>query len=58
MKEPTRTALVVTARTVAVAACVALVVTRTAVGWGSLLVMLGALGGLLVMLAAYNRRFQ
>lgn len=59
MKETTRTALLVAARTVAVAACVTVVVVaRTTVGWGSLLVMLAALAGLLVLLASYNRRFQ
>lgn len=59
MKETTRTALLVTARTVVVAACVTVVVVaRTTVGWGSLLVMLAALAGLLVLLASYNRRFQ
>lgn len=58
MEESTRTRLAVTARALAAAACVALVVTRTTVGWGSLLVMLAALGGLLALLAAYNRRFQ
>ncbi|WP_033322864.1 DUF6903 family protein [Streptomyces yerevanensis] len=59
MKESTRTALLVTARTLVAAACLTLVVTaRTAVGWGNLLVMLAALAGLLVLLAAYNRRFR
>ncbi|GGK69173.1 DUF6903 family protein [Streptomyces flaveus] len=59
MKESTRTALLVTARTLVAAACLTLVVTaRTTVGWGNLLVMLAALAGLLVLLAAYNRRFR
>jgi uncharacterized protein DUF6903 len=59
MKETTRTLLLVTVRTVVVAACVTLVVLeRATVGWGSLLVMLAALAGLLVLLATYNRRFQ
>jgi len=59
MKESTRTAVLVTARAVAALACVvAVVVARTTVGWGNLLVMLAALGGLLVLLASYNRRFQ
>ncbi|MFG2025328.1 DUF6903 family protein [Streptomyces sp. NPDC048825] len=59
MKEPTRTALLVTARTLVAAACLTLVVTaRTTVGWGNLLVMLAALAGLLFLLAAYNRRFR
>jgi hypothetical protein len=59
MKESTRTALLVAARTTGVAACVTVVVVwRTTVGWGSLLVMLAALAGLLVLLASYNRRFQ
>lgn len=47
------------ARTIVVAGCVTVVVImRTTVGWDSLLVMLAALGGLLVLLALYNRRFQ
>ncbi|MEU0073300.1 hypothetical protein ABZ027_27670 [Streptomyces sp. NPDC006332] len=59
MKESTRTALLVTARTLVVAACLTLVViARTTVGWGSLLVMLAALAGLLAVLASYNRRFR
>ncbi|MER5226332.1 DUF6903 family protein [Streptomyces flaveus] len=59
MKESTRTALLVTARTLVAAACLTLVVTaRTTVGWGNLLVMLAALAGLLVLLAVYNRRFR
>jgi hypothetical protein len=59
MKESTRTALLVTARTLVAAACLTLVVTaRTTVGWGNLLVMLAALAGLLALLAAYNRRFR
>jgi hypothetical protein len=59
MKESTGTALLVTARTLVVAACLTLVVTaRTTVGWGSLLVMLAALAGLLAVLASYNRRFR
>lgn len=59
MKEPTRTTLLVAARTAFAAACVAVVViVRPSVGWGSLLVMLAALGGLLGLLATYNRRFQ
>jgi hypothetical protein len=31
---------------------------RTTVGWGSLLAMLAAVAGLLVLLASYNRRFR
>ncbi|MEU1181182.1 hypothetical protein ABZ464_26760 [Streptomyces sp. NPDC005820] len=59
MKESTRTALLVAARTLVAAACVALVVTaRTTAGWGHLLVMLAGLAGLLALLAAYNRRFR
>ncbi|MFE9644995.1 DUF6903 family protein [Streptomyces sp. NPDC006365] len=59
MKESTRTALLVTARTLVAAGCLTLVVTaRTTVGWGNLLVMLVALAGLLFLLAAYNRRFR
>ncbi|MEU1518718.1 hypothetical protein ABZ490_42380 [Streptomyces sp. NPDC005811] len=59
MKESTRTALLVAARTLVAAACVALVVTaRTTVGWGHLLVMLAGLAGLLTLLALYNRRFR
>ncbi|EKX69068.1 hypothetical protein Sipo8835_00990 [Streptomyces ipomoeae] len=59
MKESTRTALLVTARTLVAAVCLTLVVTaRTTVGWGNLLTMLAALAGLLALLAAYNRRFR
>ncbi|WP_149830375.1 DUF6903 family protein [Streptomyces tailanensis] len=59
MKEATHTALLVTARTLVAAVCLALVVTaRTTVGWGSLLTMLAGLAGLLALLAAYNRRFR
>lgn len=59
MTEPTRATLLVAARTVLVAGCVTVViVARTTVGWGSLLLMLAALAGLLVLLATYNRRFQ
>jgi hypothetical protein len=59
MHEQTRTALLVATRAAVALACVTLVVVeRDTVGWGSLLVMLGALAGLLVLLAAYNRRFQ
>lgn len=59
MKDSTRTALLVTARTLAAAVCVALVVVaRATVGWTELLVMLAALAGLLALLASYNRRFR
>jgi hypothetical protein len=59
MKDSTRTALLITARTLVTAGCLALVVTaRTTVGWGRLLVMLAAPAGLLVLLATYNRRFR
>ncbi|MFI5797811.1 DUF6903 family protein [Streptomyces sp. NPDC051677] len=59
MKDPTRTALLITARALVTAGCLTLVVTaRTTVGWGRLLVMLAALAGLLVLLAMYNRRFR
>ncbi|MER5185009.1 hypothetical protein ABT009_43170 [Streptomyces sp. NPDC002896] len=59
MKESTRTALLVTARTLVAGACLTLVViARTTVGWGNLLVMLAALAGLLALLASYNRRFR
>ncbi|HEX6358122.1 DUF6903 family protein [Actinophytocola sp.] len=59
MEEKTRTALLVSAGTISAAACVVIVVVaRPTVGWGSLLVMLTALAGLLVLLAVYNRRFQ
>ncbi|MER5428493.1 hypothetical protein [Streptomyces sp. NPDC002588] len=59
MKDSTRTALLVTVRTLGTAACIALVVTaRTTVGWGHLLLMLAALAGLLALLAAYNRRLR
>ncbi|MGP3961167.1 DUF6903 family protein [Nonomuraea sp. 3N208] len=59
MKESTRSVLLVTARTLVAAGCVALVVTaRATVGWGSLGIMLAGLGGLLAVLASYNRRFR
>jgi hypothetical protein len=59
MKESTRSALLVTARTLVAAVCVAVVVTaRTTVGWGSLVIMLAALAGLLAVLTSYNRRFR
>ncbi|PZG02751.1 DUF6903 family protein [Micromonospora deserti] len=59
MKESTRSVLVVTARTLVAAGCVAVVVTaRTTVGWGRLAIMLAALAGLLAVLASYNRRFR
>ncbi|MPY58740.1 hypothetical protein FNH08_16685 [Streptomyces spongiae] len=59
MKESTRTALLVTARTVVAAACLTLVVVaRTTVGWGHLALMLAGLAGLLALLASYNRRFR
>ncbi|MFD1541813.1 DUF6903 family protein [Nonomuraea guangzhouensis] len=59
MKESTRGVLVVTARTLVAAGCVAVVVTaRTTVGWGSLAIMLAGLAGLLAVLASYNRRFR
>ncbi|GEC03866.1 hypothetical protein SSP24_15210 [Streptomyces spinoverrucosus] len=59
MKDSTHTALLITVRTLVAAACLTLVViARTTVGWGHLLVMLGALAGLLALLASYNRRFR
>jgi hypothetical protein len=59
MKESTHSALLVTARTLVAAVCVAVVITaRTTVGWGSLAIMLVALAGLLAVLASYNRRFR
>ncbi|MFJ8112346.1 DUF6903 family protein [Streptomyces sp. NPDC096132] len=59
MKDSTRTALLVTARTLVTAACLTLLVTaRTTVGWGHLLLMLAALAALLTLLASYNRRFR
>lgn len=59
MKDSTHTALLVTGRTLVAAACLTLVVIeRTTVGWGHLLVMLAALAGLLALLASYNRRFR
>ncbi|MFI7610152.1 DUF6903 family protein [Nonomuraea terrae] len=59
MKESTRGALVVTARTLVAAVCVVVVVAvRTTVGWGSLAIMLCALLVLLGVLASYNRRFH
>ncbi|MEU6720802.1 hypothetical protein ABZ897_55905 [Nonomuraea sp. NPDC046802] len=58
MKESTRGALLVTARTLIAAGCVAVVVAaRPTVGWGALAIMLAALAGLLAVLASYNRRF-
>ncbi|TDE36142.1 hypothetical protein E1295_35560 [Nonomuraea mesophila] len=59
MKESTRSALLVTARTLVAAGCVAVVVAaRSTVGWGNLAIMLVALAGLLAVLASYNRRFR
>ncbi|MEO3796142.1 hypothetical protein ABGB14_38595 [Nonomuraea sp. B10E15] len=59
MKESTRSVLLVTARTLVAALCVAVVVVaRATVGWGSLAIMLVALCGLLALLASYNRRFR
>ncbi|WP_377273072.1 DUF6903 family protein [Peterkaempfera sp. SMS 1(5)a] len=59
MKDSMRTALLVAVRLLVAAVCVALVVVeRTTVGWGHLLVMLAALAGLLALLATYNRRFR
>ncbi|MFI7132216.1 DUF6903 family protein [Nonomuraea sp. NPDC050153] len=59
MKDSTRNLLLVAARTVVAAGCVAVVVTaRTTAGWGSLAIMLVALAGLLAVLASYNRRFR
>ena len=59
MRESTRGVLLVLVRTLLAAACVAVVaVARATVGWPNLLVMLAALAGLLVLLAAYNRRFR
>jgi hypothetical protein len=59
MKESTRGVLLVTARALVAAVCVAVVVTaRTTAGWGSLAIMLAALAGLLAVLASYNRRFR
>ncbi|MFE0631533.1 DUF6903 family protein [Streptomyces sp. NPDC058864] len=59
MKDSTRAGLLVVVRTLIAAALVALVVVeRTTVGWGHLAGMLVALGGLLALLASYNRRFR
>ncbi|MEV6034129.1 hypothetical protein AB0L65_23455 [Nonomuraea sp. NPDC052116] len=59
MKDSTRSVLLVTARTLVAAVCVAVVVSaRTTAGWGSLAIMLAALVGLLAVLASYNRRFR
>ncbi|MEV0381551.1 hypothetical protein [Nonomuraea sp. NPDC050643] len=59
MKDSTRSVLLVTARTLVAAGCVAVVVAaRTTAGWGSLAIMLVALLGLLAVLASYNRRFR
>ncbi|MFI6737173.1 DUF6903 family protein [Nonomuraea sp. NPDC050451] len=59
MKDSTRSLLLVTARTLVAAGCVAVVVAaRTTIGWGSLAIMLAALVGLLAVLASYNRRFR
>ncbi|SDM25626.1 hypothetical protein SAMN05421874_1484 [Nonomuraea maritima] len=58
MKDSTRGALVVAARTLVAAVCVAAVVAaRTTVGWGNLAIMLCGLAGLLAVLASYNRRY-
>ncbi|MFC4006960.1 DUF6903 family protein [Nonomuraea purpurea] len=58
MKESTRGALLVTARTLVAAGCVAVVVAaRPTAGWGALAIMLAALAGLPAVLASYNRRF-
>jgi hypothetical protein len=59
MKESTRGVLLVTARTLVAAGCVAVVViARATTGWGNLAIMLAALAGLLAVLASYNRRFR
>jgi len=59
MRESTRGALLVAVRTLVAAGCVAVVVVaRTAVGWANLLLMLAGLGGLLAVLAEYNRRLR
>ncbi|MGV9379368.1 DUF6903 family protein [Nonomuraea sp. NPDC003707] len=59
MKDSTRSVLLVTARTLVAAVCVAVVVAaRTTAGWGRLAIMLAALVGLLAVLASYNRRFR
>jgi hypothetical protein len=59
VKDSTRGALVVTARTLVAAGCVAVVVAaRTPVGWGNLALMLAGLAGLLAVLASYNRRWR
>ncbi|MGU3410519.1 DUF6903 family protein [Microbacterium sp. M1A1_1b] len=51
--------LVVLVRIVLVAAAVVtVVVARTVVGWGSVALMLAALGLLIAVLASYNRRFR
>ncbi|MGW4796822.1 DUF6903 family protein [Nonomuraea sp. NPDC004297] len=59
MKDSTRGALLVAARTLVAAGCVvAVVAARTPVGWGNLAVMLAGLAGLLAVLAWYNRRWR
>ncbi|MEV0830273.1 DUF6903 family protein [Nonomuraea rubra] len=59
MKDSTRGALVVAARTLVAAVCVAVVISaRTPIGWGELALMLAGLGGLLAVLASYNRRWR
>ncbi len=59
MNESTRTALIVTGRTLTALACVvAVVLARPIPGWDRLAVMLGALAVLLLLLAGYNRKFR
>ncbi|MEV0616798.1 hypothetical protein AB0I81_26005 [Nonomuraea sp. NPDC050404] len=59
MKDSTRSALLVTVRTLIAAVCVAVVVSaRTPVGWANLAIMLAGLAGLLAVLASYNRRWR
>jgi len=59
MRDSTRSVLLVSVRTLVAAGCVAVVVAaRATVGWGNLLAMLAGMAGLLVLLAAYNRRFR
>jgi hypothetical protein len=46
-------------RTLIAAGCVVtVVVARQTAGWGHLAVMLAALGGLILVLASYNRRYR
>ena len=59
MKESTRVALLIVARTLIALVCVVtVVVVRPTVGWGHLAIMLVALAVLIGLLASYNRKFR